>query len=335
MSLPDKMKAIVLVRPGGVDQMQLMDLDLPVCKPDEVLVQVAGAGVNRPDVLQRKGLYPPPPDANPGLGLEVAGRIVAHGEHVSCDMLGRSVMALVNGGGYAEYVAVPAGQCMPVPVGLSLIQAAALPEVYMTVWQNVFLKGGLQAGQSILIHGGSSGIGSAAIGLAKRRGAKVLVTVGNRDKADHCKRLGADRVFLYPECDWVAEVLSATGNRGVDLVLDMVAGDYLDKNLSCVALGGAILVIALLGGNRANLDVSKLLLKQVSLHGTTLRIQTPAFKAELAQAVAQELQDGFARGVLASHVTAVFDLADVDKAHALMESGRHFGKIVLKVSDVQ
>jgi NADPH:quinone reductase len=327
------MKAIGLKAPGGVDQLQLVELPVPSPKPGEVLIQVKAAGVNRPDVLQRLGLYPPPPDANPNLGLEVSGVVAAVGRGVSESILSKPVMALCNGGGYAEYVCAPAGQCMQIPEGLSFTEAASLPEVYMTVWQNLFLKGGAKPGQSVLIHGGSSGIGSAAIQLCKKHGLRTFVTVGSQTKADFCTELGAEQAYLYKSQNWEQLVLQDTQQHGVDLVLDMVAGDYLNKDLSCAKPQGMVIVIALLGGRFANIDAAKLMSKQVVLTGTTLRPRSPEFKAELARQVEKELKEGFSSGVLKSLVQATFSMEEVAKAHTLMESGDSLGKIVLNVGN--
>lgn len=330
---PVSMKAVHVKAPGGVDQLQLIELPVPSPKPGEVLIQVKAAGVNRPDVLQRLGLYPPPPDANPNLGLEVSGVVAAVGQGVSETMLNTPVMALCNGGGYAEYVCAPAGQCMQIPEGLSFTEAASLPEVYLTVWQNLFMKGAAKTGQSVLIHGGSSGIGTAAIQLCKMHGLRTFVTVGNQDKADFCSRLGAEKAYLYKSQDWEQLVLQDTQQQGVDLILDMVAGEYLDKDLSCVKPQGMVIVIALLGGRFAKIDAAKLMSKQVVLTGTTLRPRSPEFKAELAQTVEQQLKEGFSTGALKSLVQATFTLEEVAKAHTLMESGESVGKIVLRVMD--
>jgi len=331
--LPVNMRAVRVKAPGGIDQLELIELPVPTPAPGEVLVQVKAAGVNRPDVLQRLGLYPPPPDANPNLGLEVSGVVVAVGPGVTESMLNKPVMALCNGGGYAEYVCTPAGQCMQIPEGLSFVEAASLPEVYMTVWQNLFMKGGAKAGQTVLIHGGSSGIGTAAIQLCKKHGLRALVTVGSQDKADFCTQLGADKAYLYKSQDWEQLVLQDTGQQGVNLILDMVAGDYLNKDLNCVKPQGMVIVIALLGGRFANIDAAKLLTKQVVLTGTTLRPRSLEFKAELAQQVERQLQEGFASGALRSLVQATFGLDEVASAHALMESGDSFGKIVLSIEN--
>lgn len=331
--LPVSMRAVGVKAPGGVDQLELVELPVPSPKPGEVLVQVKAAGVNRPDVLQRLGLYPPPPDANPSLGLEVSGVVVAVGQGVSESMLGKPVMALCNGGGYAEYACAPAGQCMQIPEGLSFTEAASLPEVYMTVWQNLFLKGGAKAGQTVLIHGGSSGIGTAAIQLCKKHELRALVTVGNQEKADFCLGLGAEKAYLYKTQDWEQLVLQDTQQHGVDLILDMVAGEYLNKDLSCAKPQGMVIVIALLGGRFANIDAAKLMTKQVVLTGTTLRPRSAEFKAALARQVEQELKEGFSSGVLKSLVQATFKLDEVARAHELMESGSSLGKIVLEINE--
>ncbi|MCQ8897235.1 NAD(P)H-quinone oxidoreductase [Limnobacter humi] len=326
------MKGIVVKAPGGVDQLELVDLPMPSPGPSEVLIQVKAAGVNRPDILQRLGLYPPPAGANPHLGLEVAGQVVETGEGVDPAFNGQAVMALCNGGGYAQYVCVPAAQCMSIPQGLSFTQAASLPEVYMTVWQNLVIKGGLKTGDTVLVHGGSSGIGTAAIQLCKRLGARVMVTVGQDSKVDVCTRLGADAVVNYRAQNWVDAALRFSDGRGVDLVLDMVAGPYLDKDLDCLAVEGKILVIALLGGRTAELDASKLLMKRAVLTGTTLRPQSAGFKAALAAAVSRELSAGFEQGHYHTVVHSEFDLADVAQAHRLMESGDLVGKVVLRIA---
>lgn len=330
---PVSMKAVHVKAPGGVDQLELIELPVPSPKPGEVLIQVKAAGVNRPDVLQRLGLYPPPPDANPNLGLEVSGVVVAVGQGVPESILNKPVMALCNGGGYAEYVCTPAGQCMQIPDNLSFTEAASLPEVYMTVWQNLFMKGGAKAGQTVLIHGGSSGIGTAAIQLCKKHGLRSFVTVGSQEKADFCIGLGAEKAYLYKSQDWEQLALQDTQQQGVDLILDMVAGDYLNKDLSCARPQGMVIVIALLGGRFANIDAAKLMTKQVVLTGTTLRPRSAGFKADLARQVERQLKEGFSAGVLKSLVQATFTLDEVARAHALMESGDSLGKIVLEMEN--
>lgn len=333
MHLPDSMKAVVFDSPGGADQLRLERVPLPVPLAGEVLVKVCGAGVNRPDVLQRQGWYPPPPGANPRLGLEFSGTVVGLGPNVSPTELNREVMGLANGGAYAEYVAVPVAQCMSIPSGVDLLHAASLPEVYLTVWQNLCLKGGLSKGQVVLVHGGSSGIGSAAIQLIKKFGATPIVTVGDVAKQQFCQALGVDRVVLYKEVPFEQKVLEWTNGRGADLILDMVAGPYLDKDLSCLAVGGKVLVIALLGGRESKVDGGKLLFKQASVLGTTLRPQTAEYKAELCRQLQPVLNDGFSKGDFRLVIDSEFSLSDVARAHQHMESGNHFGKIILKVGD--
>jgi NADPH:quinone reductase len=336
--LPTKMKAVLVTEPGGSDKLKIAEIDCPTPARGEVLIRVAAAGVNRPDVLQRLGLYPPPAGASPRLGLEVSGEVVATGGGIGASLQGKKVMALVNGGGYSEYVVAPAGQCMRVPSGLSMVEAASLPETYLTVWQNLFMKGGLQAGHHVLIHGGSSGIGCAAIQLAKMHGAWVHVTVGDQaagdqSKVDFCKKLGADFVYLYKQEDWAQAVLNNTGGQGAEVILDMVAGEYVDKNLSCAKSGAKVIVIALLGGRFVTLDAAKLMTKQIVLTGTTLRPQSSEFKAQLSRVVENVLEKGFSSGQLRSVVQAQFDLDRVAAAHDLMESGRGMGKIVLNVGE--
>ncbi|HEX4917523.1 MAG TPA: NAD(P)H-quinone oxidoreductase [Limnobacter sp.] len=326
------MRAVLVCMPGGVEQLELTELPTPKPGPGEVLIKVCAAGVNRPDVLQRQGLYPPPPGANPMLGLEVSGRVCDVGEGVVPGLLGQRVMALCNGGGYAEYVAVPAAQCMPIPAGLTAVQAASLPEVYLTVWQNLFWTAGVGAGTKVLVHGGSSGIGTAAIQLCKRYGAQVYVTVGDANKADYCKALGAIP-YIYRTEPWEDRVLQHTAGHGVDVVLDMVAGDYINRDLKCVAEQGKIIVIALLGGRYGQIDAAKLMSKRAVLTGNTLRPRSAEFKARLCAEVSAELADGFAKGHLKTLVEAVYPLSQVAQAHAHMESGQSIGKIVLKVGE--
>lgn len=331
--LPTTMKTVLVTEPGGSDKLRISEVECPKPLRGEVLIRVAAAGVNRPDVLQRLGLYPPPPGACPRLGLEVAGEVVAVGGGVGASLQGKKVMALVNGGGYSEYVVAPAGQCMKVPSGLSMAEAASLPETYLTVWQNLFMKGGLQTGQHVLIHGGSSGIGCAAIQLAKMHGVFVHVTVGDQEKAEFCKNLGADFVYMYKQQDWSASVLQNTKGQGADVILDMVAGEYVDKNLSCAKLGAKVIIIAMLGGRFVTLDASKLMVKQIILTGTTLRPQTTEFKAQLSRVVEGVLEKGFAAKLLRPVVQRQFNFEQVADAHDWMESGQGMGKIVLNIGE--
>lgn len=326
--MPANMLAVGLKKPGGADQLFIEEVALPVPAEGEVLIEVHACGVNRPDVLQRLGLYPPPPSADPRLGLEVSGVVVGLGAGVDSGFNGREVMALCNGGGYAQYVCVPAAQCMAVPSQIDLVDAASLPETYMTVWQNLFMKGRLQQGQHVLVHGGSSGIGSAAIQLAVAHGAVVHVTVGSSEKVEYCRELGAHFVYNYREQDW-SDLALENSPGGVNLILDMVAGPYLDRDLACVAPEGKIIVIALLGGRHAEIDAARLMMKQAILTGSTLRPRSASFKEELARQVQAELIKRFESGQVKTTVTAKFKLEEVQKAHELMESGDLVGKIIL------
>ncbi|OJX08940.1 MAG: NAD(P)H-quinone oxidoreductase [Burkholderiales bacterium 70-64] len=300
--------------------------------PGEVLIAVAFAGVNRPDVAQRQGRYPPPPGASPVLGLEVSGRVVALGEGVGGLRVGDAVCALANGGGYAEYAAVPAGQVLPVPQGLSLLQAAALPENFFTVWTNVFERGRLAAGESFLVHGGSSGIGLTAIQLAHARGATAYATVGGPEKAEACRRLGAAEAIDYRREDFVERIAALTGKRGVDLILDMVGGDYIARNFRALAVEGRLVQIAFLNGPKAEIDCTPLMVKRLTWTGSTLRPRSAADKAAIAVQLREQVWPLLASGKVQPVIHEVFDLDDAARAHELMESSRHIGKIMLRVA---
>jgi putative PIG3 family NAD(P)H quinone oxidoreductase len=306
----------------------------PVPRPGdgEVLIRVAYAGVNRPDVLQRSGNYPPPPGASPYLGLEASGEVVAVGAGVTQYKVGDAVCALTNGGAYAEYVAVPAGQTLPVPSGLSLLQAGALPETYFTVWTNVIERGRLKSGETILIHGGSSGIGITAIQMAKAWAATVYTTVGNDAKAEACRLLGADYAIDYRKQDFVEEVMRLTEQRGVDLILDMVGGDYIARNLRCLALEGRLVQIAFLQPSKVDVDWMPLMLKRLTFTGSTLRARPAAEKARLAGELRRHIWPNLEQGRMLPVIHKVFDLSEAAAAHALMESSTHIGKIMLKVA---
>lgn len=332
MTLPSTMRYVDHGAGGPPSVLALKTGPLPAVRDGEVLIRVAYAGVNRPDVAQRQGSYPPPPDASPLIGLEVSGQIAALGAGVEGWAVGDAVCALCNGGGYAEYVAVPAGQVLPVPRGLSMLQAAALPETYFTVWANVVERGRLAAGETVLIHGGSSGIGLTAIQIAKALGAKVFTTVGNEDKARACRELGADLAIDYRRQDFVAEVAAATGKRGVDLILDMVGGDYIAKNLRCLAIEGRLVQIAFLQGSKVEVDWVQLMVKRLTFTGSTLRARPAAEKARLAQALRSEVWPRLEAGQLLPHIHREFDLAEAAQAHELMESSTHIGKIMLRVA---
>lgn len=318
---------------GTVDCLAIESSVVPEPGPGQVLIRVAYAGVNRPDILQRSGLYPPPADASPYLGLEVSGQVCAIGDGVQTWALGDQVCALAPGGGYAEYCVVEAAQCMPIPKGLSLLQAAALPETYLTVWANVFERGRLQAGESILVHGGSSGIGLTAIQLAKAFGAKVLTTVGNQEKADACRAYGADIVIQYRVQDFQQVVQAETQGQGVNLILDMVGGDYMQRNLSSLALEGRLVQIAFLNGSRVPLDAMPIMLKRLTFTGSTLRARSAQQKAELVTAMQSKVWPLLEQGRCLPVIHSVFTMDDVAQAHTLMESSAHIGKIMLAIAD--
>lgn len=331
-SVPSRMKQIAHGEGGAPSVLQLVDAPVPSPGAGEVLIRVAYAGVNRPDVVQREGRYPPPPGASPVLGLEVAGDVIACGDGVEGVGIGDAVCALVNGGGYAEYVAVPAGQVLPVPRGLTLAQAASLPENFFTVWTNVFDRGGLRSGETFLVHGGSSGIGLAAIQLARARGATVYTTVGNPEKARACERYGAAAAIEYRNEDFVERVRALTERRGVNLILDMVGGDYVERNLRALAVEGRLVQIAFQQGARPAADFTLLMVKRLHWTGSTLRPRTAAEKAHIAAQLREHVWPLFESGTIQPVVFDTFDLADARAAHELMQSSRHIGKILLKVA---
>jgi len=329
------MKAIEIVTAGGPEVLVPCERDLPQTQSGEMLIAVRASGVNRPDVLQRKGLYPMPPGVSDLPGLEVAG-VVAGGDPAALAAagwaLGDRVCALVAGGGYAEFCTAPIGQCLPIPAGLSDIEAAALPETFFTVWQNVFDIAKLQSGETLLIQGGSSGIGVTALALAKALGCRVIVTAGTDEKCAACTALGADLAINYRTQDFVAEVKAFTQGRGADVILDMVAGDYIGRELQCVADDGRIAVIATQGGNSSQIDSGLLLRKRIALTGSTLRPRSIAYKTRLAQALRETVWPLIEKGSVKPVIHRVFDAADAAQAHALMESSTHVGKIVLRWS---
>jgi NADPH2:quinone reductase len=326
------MRAIAITRPGGPDVLALAERPDPVAGLGECLIRVAASGINRPDVLQRKGAYPPPPGASDLPGLEVAGEIVAgdaealaaHGFAV-----GDKVCALANGGGYAELCVVPVGQCLPVPAGWTMAQAASLPETCFTVWANVFDRVGLQPGETLLVHGGSSGIGVTAIQMAKALGARVFVTVGSADKAEACRALGAELAINYREQDFVAEAKAATGGRGVDVILDMVAGDYIGRGVQALAEDGRLALIAVQGGVTSEIDAGLVLRRRLTITGSTLRPRSAAFKAALARSLRDKVWPLIAAGHIKPVIYRELPAAQAAEAHALMESNQHIGKIVL------
>jgi putative PIG3 family NAD(P)H quinone oxidoreductase len=329
------MRAIEISAPGGPEVLHPTERPVPVPGPGEVLVQVAAAGVNRPDVLQRKGAYPPPPGASDLPGLEIAGRVAALGPVQDGMPIrwreGDEVCALVAGGGYAEYCAVPAVQCLPVPTGCTLVEAAAMPETFFTVWTNVFERGRLRAGESLLVHGGSSGIGTTAIQLAVTFGARVFATAGSAEKCAACERLGAERAVNYRAEDWVAVVREATTGRGVDVVLDMVGGDYVARNLSLLAVEGRLVQIAFLKSSVTELDLMPVMRRRLTITGSTLRPRSAAEKGAIAAALEAHVWPLVAAGRVRPVVHAVLPLADAAAAHRIMDAGAHIGKIVLEV----
>lgn len=317
---------------GAPEVMHAAQTAAPQAGPGDVLIKVAYAGVNRPDCLQRSGRYPPPPGASPILGLEASGHVVAVGEGVTQWRVGDAVCGLANGGAYAEYVAIPQGQVLPVPKGLSLLQAAALPENYFTVWTNVFQRGRLQSGETFLVHGGSSGIGLTAIQLAKAFGARVLCTVGNADKVEACLKAGADVAINYRTQDFVDEALAATAQQGVNIILDMVGGDYMQRNLKTLSIDGRLVQIAFLQPSKTEVDWIGLMVKRLTFTGSTLRPRSVADKAQMAAELKQNVWPMMEQGKCLPVIHQVFDLDQAAQAHALMESSTHIGKIMLKVA---
>lgn len=323
------MKAVYFDKPGGTECLELRELPRPEPKADEVLIRVKAAGVNRPDILQRRGLYPAPKGASPLLGLEVAGEVVACGAAVTQWRPGDAVCALVNGGGYAEFAVAPQSQCLPVPASLTMTEAAALPETFFTVWHNLWQRARLSAGESLLIHGGSSGIGTSAIQIATALGVNVFVTAGSAKKCAACEQLGAVKAINYRDQDFVTVIKQLTDNRGVDVILDMVGGDYIQRNMSAAAVGGRIVNIAYLQGSKVEVDMLPIMLKRLTLTGSTLRPQSAAVKQAIAEELLREVWPLFNGKKIKPEVFAAFPLSEVADAHRLMEGGSHIGKIVL------
>jgi putative PIG3 family NAD(P)H quinone oxidoreductase len=313
------------------DALQPSQRPIPAPSANEVLIEVAAAGVNRPDVMQRKGLYPPPPGASDIPGLEIAGTIVALGPHVAHLKAGDHVCALVTGGGYAEYCLASADLCLPIPKDLSLIEAAALPETFFTVWSNVFDRAGLQAGEALLVHAGTSGIGTTAIQLAKAFDAKIFVTAGSTAKCRFCTELGADAAINYKEQDFVEAISQLTGGNGVDVILDMIGDDYFPRNLKCMAFDARLVQIAVQGGPKAEINLLPIMLKRLTITGSTLRPRDNAFKAAIAKNLLDNVWPLLDYGQIKPIIHATFPLAEAAKAHALMESSQHIGKIILTV----
>jgi putative PIG3 family NAD(P)H quinone oxidoreductase len=323
------MTAIAIKSTGGPEMLQAVERPVPVPGGRELLVKVEAAGINRPDVLQRQGLYPAPAGASDIPGLEIAGEVVAAGEGVRRYKPGDRVTALVNGGGYAQYCLADERAALPFPQGFGAVMAAALPETFFTVWQNVFVRGGLKAGETILIHGGASGIGTTAIQLAKAFGATVFTTAGGAEKCAACRALGADAAIDYRREDFVAVVKEKTGGKGADLILDMVGGDYIQKNLHCAAEDGRIHQIAFLQGPKATVDFTRLMMKRITLTGSTLRARPIEVKAALALALEEKVWPLLSSGAIKPVIDSTFPLQDAAGAHRHMESGAHTGKIIL------
>jgi putative PIG3 family NAD(P)H quinone oxidoreductase len=329
--LPTQMTVIGISKPGGPEVLLPEKRAVPVPGPGEILVKVHAAGVNRPDVAQRSGSYPPPPGASDLPGLEIAGEVVALGNGAKKHKLGDKVMSLVAGGGYAQYCIAQDAQAMTVPAAFSMQEAGATPETLMTVWHNVFERGALKEGETLLIHGGSSGIGTMAIQLAKALGSKVIVTVGSQDKADACLKLGADRAINYKTQDFVAEVKAATGGAGANVILDMVGGDYIERNYDAAAIDGRIVQIAFLGGPKANVNFAKLMVKRLHHTGSTLRPRSNADKAAMVAAIEARVMPLLRDGRIKPLMDSSFPLEKAVDAHRRMETSEHIGKIVLVV----
>lgn len=324
-----EMTAIAITTPGGPDVLKPVSLARPQPGTGEILIKVAAAGVNRPDVLQRQGGYPPPPGAPATPGLEIAGEVVSVGPGVKRYRIGDKVCALVPGGGYAQYCVAAEDNALPVPAGLTMVEAAGLPETFFTVWTNVFDRAGLKSGETFLVHGGSSGIGTTAIMLAKAFGARVFATAGSREKCEACRALGAEIAIDYGKEDFVKVVKDATAGTGVDAILDMVGGDYIPRNLAAAAMHGRIVSIAFLKGSKAEVDFLPMMLKRLTLTGSTLRPRSVAEKAQIARALEEKVWPLISAGKIKPQIFKTFPLAEAAHAHALMETSAHVGKIIL------
>jgi NADPH2:quinone reductase len=333
MTLATSMRYVALAQPGGPDAMSIATGPVPQPRAGEVLVHVHAAGVNRPDVAQREGKYPPPPDASPVLGLEVAGEVAAVGDGVDSLAVGDRVCGLANGGGYAEYCVVPATQCLPWPAGYDAVRAAAVPETFFTVWANLFQMGRLAPGESVLVHGGSSGIGTTAIQLAHEFGSRVYVTAGSREKCDACVKLGADAAINYKEADFADSIKAFTNGAGVDVVLDMIGGPYAQRNVRSLKMDGRLVMIAFLGGSKVEqLDLLPVMLKRLVVTGSTMRPRTAAQKGVIAGELRAKVWPVLEAGRCGPVIHGVFPLDQVAEAHRLMESSAHIGKIVLTLA---
>ena len=328
-NIPRQMSAVEISEPGGPDKLQLRTRPTPELRDNEVLIKVEAAGVNRPDIMQRSGLYPPPAGASDIPGLEVAGTVVKIQNENEKWKVGDKVCALVNGGGYAQYVNVPNSQCLSIPDNLSWVESASLPETYFTVWINVFQRSKLRAGESILVQGGGSGIGVAAIQLASSRGSDVFVTAGTDEKCQKCEALGAKIAINYKKTNFKSVILEKTAGRGVDVILDMVAGDYVGEEIDCLANDGRLAIIALMGGVRAELNLTKVMTKRLSISGSTLRPRSDSFKAEITSQLEAQVWPSISSGEIKPVVDKIFQFDKASLAHEYLESGNHFGKIML------
>jgi NADPH2:quinone reductase len=331
MNLPAKMRAVEIAKPGGPEVLTPVERAVPQPKPHEILVKVAAAGVNRPDVLQRMGLYAVPPDASDLPGLEIAGTVAAVGADVKTWKVGDQVCALTHGGGYAEYCVTPEVQALPAPKGLSMTEAASLPETFFTVYSNVFDRGALKAGEVFLVQGGSSGIGVTAIQIAAAMGHRVFATAGSDEKCAACVKLGAEKAFNYKTQDWAEELKKATDGKGVNVILDMVGGDYVPKELKSLAVDGRLVMIAFLRGMKAEVDLSVVMAKRLQITGSTLRPRTVEFKGQVAKSLRERVWPLVEAGKIKPVIYKTFPLAEASEAHKLMETSQHIGKIVLTV----
>jgi len=333
-SIPESMTCIEITETGGPGVLKPTTRPIPEPGPGEVLLRVAAAGINGPDIYQRQGAYPAPPGVTDIPGLEVSGTVVAVGEGVDHWNTGDAVCALTAGGGYAEYCVAPAVQCLPIPKGLDWVQAAALPETFFTVWTNVFERARLRAGESLLVHGGGGGIGTTAIQLASALGARVFATEGEEAKCSTCERLGAERAINYATEDFVAVIKDLTGKKGIDVILDIVGGDYVSRNIACLARDGRLVNIAFRKGSKVEIDLMPVMLKRLTLTGSTLRIQPVERKAEIAAALLEKVWPLIEAGKIAPIVHARLPMAQADEGHRIMDAAEHVGKIMLVVSDI-
>jgi len=333
MSLPTEMTCVEIAEPGGPEQLRITTRPVPAPAKGEVLIKVAAAGVNRPDVVQRLGHYAPPEGVTDIPGLEVSGTVAALGDGVEGWKIGDALCALVAGGGYGEYVTAPTEQCLPVPKGLSMVEAAALPETFFTVWTNLYERGDLKPGETLMVHGGTSGIGTTAIQVASRLGAKVIATAGSAEKCQACLDLGAARAVNYREEDFVEAAKDFTGGKGVDVILDMVGGDYIEKNLKSLNRDGRLVNIAFMKGAKAEINFMPLMLKRLTITGSTLRAQSVARKGTIARAVRENVWPLIEKGEVKPVIYKTFSLDQAREAHELMESNRHIGKIVFQVAE--